>query len=156
MSINSNSSYQTLLFLEVQVHLSIYHIQTDRRTKPTDKYQYLLKTSCHPNHTEKLSHSASFSESVAYPLPTLSLTTESKSSSTWSKWRASYPTSRNTTATRTESHKNRPNTLCHILQSFNPALHKISSVVKTNITTLQSSANCKKSLPSSTSYCLQT
>ena len=39
--------------LWVQVHLVNNHIETDLHTKPTDKHQYLLKTSCHPNHTEK-------------------------------------------------------------------------------------------------------
>ena len=28
-------------------------IYTDLHTKPTDKHQYLLKSSCHPNHTKK-------------------------------------------------------------------------------------------------------
>ena len=49
----SNSSHQTLPFLDVQVHFSNNHIQTDLHTKPTDKHQYLLKTSCHPNHTKQ-------------------------------------------------------------------------------------------------------
>ena len=40
-------------FLDVQVHLINNHIQTDLHTKSTDKHQYLLKTSCHPNHTKK-------------------------------------------------------------------------------------------------------
>ena len=48
-----NSLHQTLPFLDVQVHLINNHIKTDLHTKPTDKYQYLLKTSCHPNHTKK-------------------------------------------------------------------------------------------------------
>ena len=46
----SSSLRQTLPFLDVQVHLINNHIVTDLRTKPTDKHQYLLKTSCHPNH----------------------------------------------------------------------------------------------------------
>ena len=50
----SNSLHQTLPFLDVQVHLINSHIQTDLHTKPTDKQQYLLKTSCHPNHTKKV------------------------------------------------------------------------------------------------------
>ena len=74
----SNSLHQTLPFVDVQVHLINNHIQTDLHTKPTDKHQYLLKTSCHPNHTKKASHSASSSESAAYVLPTLSLTNEAE------------------------------------------------------------------------------
>ena len=49
----SNSLHQTLPFLDVQVHLSNNHIQTDLHSKPTYKHQYLLKTPCHPNHTKK-------------------------------------------------------------------------------------------------------
>ena len=77
----SNSSHQTLPFLDVQVHLSNNHIQTDLHTKPIDKHQYLLKTSCHPNHTKQTSLSC---KTVANVLPTLSLTNEAQnSSSTW-------------------------------------------------------------------------
>ena len=49
----SNSLHQTLPFLDVQVHLINNHMQTDLHTKPKDKHQYLLKTSCHTNHTKK-------------------------------------------------------------------------------------------------------
>ena len=49
----SNSLHQTLPFLDVQVHLNNKQIQTDLHTKPTDKHQYLLKTSCHPAHTKR-------------------------------------------------------------------------------------------------------
>ena len=49
----SNAPHQTLPFLDVQVHLSNNHIQTALHTKPTDKHQYLLKTSCHPKHTKQ-------------------------------------------------------------------------------------------------------
>ena len=49
----SISLHQTVPFLDVQVHLINNHIETDLHTKPTDKHQYLLKTSCHPNHTKK-------------------------------------------------------------------------------------------------------
>ena len=49
----SNSLHQTLPFLDVQVPLINNQIQTDLHTKPTDKHQYLLKTSCQPNHTKK-------------------------------------------------------------------------------------------------------
>ena len=77
----SNSLHQTLPFLDVQVHLFNNHIETDLHTKPTDKHQYLLKTSCHPNHTKKAIPFSPFSESAAYVLPTLSLTNEDENSS---------------------------------------------------------------------------
>ena len=43
---------QSVPFLDVQVHLSNNKIHTDLHTKPTDKHRYLLKSSCHPNHTK--------------------------------------------------------------------------------------------------------
>ena len=49
----SNSSNQSLPFLDVQVHLNNNQIQTDLHTKPTNKHQYLLKSSCHPAHTKR-------------------------------------------------------------------------------------------------------
>ena len=49
----SNSSHQSLPFLDVQVHLDNSLIETDLHTEPTDKHQYLLKTSCHPAHTKR-------------------------------------------------------------------------------------------------------
>ena len=49
----SSSRNQTLPFLDVQVHLHNDEIQTDLHTKPTDKHQYLLISSCHPNHTKR-------------------------------------------------------------------------------------------------------
>ena len=49
----SNYQHQTLPFPDVQVYLINNHIQTNRHTKPTDKHQYVLKTSRHPNHTKK-------------------------------------------------------------------------------------------------------
>ena len=47
----SNSSHQSLPFLNVHVHLDNRPIETDLHTK-TDKHQYLLKT-CHPAHTKR-------------------------------------------------------------------------------------------------------
>ena len=49
----SNSSHQSLPLLDVQVHLDNSLIETDLHTEPTDKHQYLLKTSCHPAHTKR-------------------------------------------------------------------------------------------------------
>ena len=49
----SNSSNQSLPFLDVQVHFNNNQTQTDLRTKPTDQHQYLLKSSCHPAHTKR-------------------------------------------------------------------------------------------------------
>ena len=62
----SDSPGQTLPFLDVQVHLNNNQIQTDLHTKPTDKHQYLFKTSCHPTHT-KFTHEYSNSPNQTLP-----------------------------------------------------------------------------------------
>ena len=54
-SLNTNFQilHISLPFLDVQVHLDNSLIETDLHTEPTDKHQYLLKTSCHPAHTKR-------------------------------------------------------------------------------------------------------
>ena len=52
MHTNIQILYSSLPFLYVQVDLNNSQIETDLHTKPTDKYQYLLKTFCHPAHTK--------------------------------------------------------------------------------------------------------
>ena len=46
-------SLTNIPFLDVMVSLKDGLIETDRYTKPTDKQQYLLVSSCHPTHTER-------------------------------------------------------------------------------------------------------
>ena len=153
----SNSLHQTLPFLNVQVHLINNHIQTDLHTKPTGKHQYLLKISCHPNHTKKPSHSASSFESAAYVLPTLF----------WPKKPRTHrvPYERCYSRTLLERDANRVRSIPHyetlqpqeqksaktirtpFLTSFKPALAKISSVVNKYTTLLQATANYKKAFP---------
>ena len=49
----SSFSRTDIPFLDVHVHLRNGHIETDLHVKPTDKHQYLLKSSCHPSHTKR-------------------------------------------------------------------------------------------------------
>ena len=46
-------SLTNIPFLDVMVSLKDGLIQTDLCTKPTDKHQYLLISSCHPTHTKR-------------------------------------------------------------------------------------------------------
>ena len=46
-------SLTNIPFLDVMVSLKDGLIQTDLYTKPTDKHQYLLISSCHPTHTKR-------------------------------------------------------------------------------------------------------
>ena len=49
----SNCTFTSIPFLDVNVSLINGKITTDLDTKPTDKHQYLLQSSCHPKHTKR-------------------------------------------------------------------------------------------------------
>ena len=49
----SSHSLTNVPFLDVMVSLHNGIIETDLFTKPTDKHQHLLSSSCHPHHTKK-------------------------------------------------------------------------------------------------------
>ena len=49
----SSFSYSEIPFLDVNVMLIDGRLKTDLYVKPTDKHQYLLKSSCHPSHTKQ-------------------------------------------------------------------------------------------------------
>ena len=50
----SNYSKECVQFLDVSVSVDISgNITTDLYVKPTDTQQYLMATSCHPNHTKR-------------------------------------------------------------------------------------------------------
>ena len=154
----SNSLRQTLPFLDVQVHLINNHIQTDLHTKPTDKHQYLLKTSCHPNHTKR-----------AIPFSLFLRIRRICSTETFFDQRSreliEYLTKRGYSRTSLQRDANRVRSIPRhatlqpqepksaktdrtpFVTSFNPALPKISSVVNKYTTLLQATANCKKAFP---------
>ena len=48
-----NHSFTSIPFLDVNVSLNNGKITTGLYTKPTDKHQYLLHSSCHPKHTKQ-------------------------------------------------------------------------------------------------------
>ena len=49
----SNYSFTSIPFLDVNVFVDNGNITTDLYTKATDKHQYLLHFSCHPQHTKR-------------------------------------------------------------------------------------------------------
>ena len=49
----SSFSYNEIPFLDVKVMLLNGRLETDLYVTPTDKHQYLLKSSCHPSHTKQ-------------------------------------------------------------------------------------------------------
>ena len=52
IKVTSSHSFTNVPFLDVMVSLHNGTIQTDLYTKPTDKHQHLLSSSCHPQHTK--------------------------------------------------------------------------------------------------------
>ena len=53
MKFTSSFSFNKIPFLDVKVMLPNGRLETDLYFKPTDKHQYLLKSSCHPSHTKQ-------------------------------------------------------------------------------------------------------
>ena len=49
-----NHSFQSIVFLDVNVSIINGKIITDLYTKPTDKNQYLLHSPCHPTHIKRV------------------------------------------------------------------------------------------------------
>ena len=154
----SNSPHQTLPFLDVQVHLSNNHIETDLHTKPTDKHQYLLKTTCHPSHTKQTipfslflrirricSNDAFFDNRSEELIKHLIKRGYSRKilQRDANRIRA-IP--RHATLQSQEQKTTKADRTPFVI-SFNPALPKISSVVEKHITILRSSTNCKNAFP---------
>ena len=153
----SNSLQQTLPFLDVQVYLINNHIQTDLHTKPTDKQQYLLKTSSHPNHTKKaipfnfflrirrICSTDAFLDQRSREL----IEYLTKRGYSYSRTSLQRDTNRVRSIPRhatlqPQEQKSAKTDRTPFLTSFNPALSKISSVVNKYTTLLQATTNCKK------------
>ena len=135
-----------LPFLDVLVHLNNNQIQTDLHTKPTDKHQYLLKSSCHPAHTK---HTIPFSlalrlrrifstdhffnkrcyEQINY----LALREYSRRLLEVNRQEALKPRPQNKQSARTP-----------FVITFNPTLPNASATVRKNLNILHSSARCKQ------------
>ena len=148
------SLHQTLPFLDVQVHLINNDIQTDLHTKPTDKHQYLLKTSCHPNHTKKAIPFGLF----------LRICSTDTFFDRRSRELIDYLTKRGYSRTSLQRDANRLRSIPRhatlqsqeqkstktdrtpFVTSFNPALPKIS-IVNKYTSLLQATANCKEAFP---------
>ena len=154
----SNSLHQTLPFLDVQVHLDNKQIQTDLHTKPTDKHQYLLKTSCHPAHTK-----GTIPFSLALRLRRICSTDIFFSkrcqelinflqSRGYSRRFLKTEINRVSNIPRQETLKPRPQNNDSVRTPFaityTPALPNVSTVTRKNVNILQSSTRCQQTFPS--------
>ena len=151
----SNSSNQSLPFLDVQVHLNYNQIQTDLQPKPTDKHQYLLKSSCHPAHTKR-----TIPFSLALRLRRICSTDHFFNKRCYelinylalrgySRRLLKREVNRVRNISRQEALKPRPQTnnqsaRTPFVITFNPALPNASATVRKNLKILHSSARCKQ------------
>ena len=150
----SISLHQSLPFLDVQIHLSNNQIHTDLHLKPTDKHQYLLKSSCHPSHTKK-----TIPFSLLLRIRRICSTDHffdqrSKELVNYLMKRGYSRPSLQRAITRVraiprhetlkqQEHTNSTADRTPLVITFNPTLYKVSSVLKKHLNVLQSSPNCK-------------
>ena len=149
-----NHSFTSIPFLDVNASLNDGKITTDLYTKPTDKHQYLLHSSCHPKHTKQ---AIPFSlalrlRRVCFSNETFALRTNKlKSYLNKREYNLSFlnqEIKRVHNITRTESitpkdtsEINQPKGVPLVI-TYNPALHSISSIIHKHLNILSSSPRC--------------
>ena len=149
----SSHSYTNVPFLDVNVSLNNGNIYTDLYTKPTDKHQHLLFSSCHPLHTKK-----AIPFSLALRLRRICSTYETF------KTRAAELTTyllkrgynRNFLTKQIQRAADIPRRLTlqtkdankpkRTILTFNPSLPRISNIIKKHYNLLLPSERCKKLL----------
>ncbi|GFO26689.1 hypothetical protein PoB_005319400 [Plakobranchus ocellatus] len=147
-------------FLDVLISLSDGILHTDLYSKPTDTFNYLHWSSCHPYHTKKnIPYSLAFRlirigssekhftnrrhqpslhlQSRGYPLRHI------KSAITKAK---QIP--RHSAIQKRNNVTSNKNERIPFVLTYNPALPNVSSILKTYFPILYSSDRCKKSIPS--------
>ena len=150
-------SYNEIPFLDVNVLLINGTLETDLYVKPTDKHQYLLKSSCHPSHTKQ-----SIPFSMALRLRRICSTDEffntRSNALTTHLIKRGYqhrflkeeidkvrqiPRSK-----ALETYTKQENNRIPFVVTFNPALPNIRQIIFNNLNILRSSQRCKAAFPS--------
>ena len=158
----SSHSYTSISFLDVKVSLNQFgQVETDLHTKPTDKHQYLLHSSCHPIHTKRaipfslalrLRRICSSDETFALRANEL---TQYLNDRGYNLSFLKHEIQRVRAITRDETLKpsqitsNQPSRVPLVI-TYNPALRSISSIIRKHFSILSSSARCAnvfKSIP---------
>ena len=147
-------SFTSIPFLDVNVSLRNGKIVTDLYTKPTDKHQYLLHSSCHPIHTKR-----AIPFSLALRLPRICSTNETFTLRTnelidylhkrgYNQYFLQREIQRVNNITRTEaltppdtSTLDKPERVPFVI-TYNPALRSISSIIRKHFHILISSPRC--------------
>ena len=149
----SSHSFTNIPFLDFSVSLTDDgSLSTDLYTKPTDKHQHLLYSSCHPLHTKKAipfsqalrlrricSTNATFNTRAAQLTTYLLKRGYNRNFVTKQIRRASDIPRRLTLQTKDV---NKPKRIPFIT-SFNPSLPRISNIIKKHYNLLLSSNRCK-------------
>ena len=149
----SSHSSTNVSFLDVNVSLTnAGNISTDLYTKPTDKHQHLLYSSCHPLHTKN-----AIPFSLALRLRRICSTDETFNIRTAQL--TTYLLKRNFVTKQIQRAANIPRrlalqtkdvnkpTLIPFITTFNPSLPHISNIIKKHYHLLLSSDRCKKVFP---------
>ena len=149
----SSHSSTCIPFLDVNVSLKDGNIKTDLYTKPTDKHQYLLHSSCHPLHIKR-----AIPFSLALRLRRICSSDETFTVRTneliqylnnrgYNLSFLKHEVQRVHTITRTDAPKpststsNSPSHVPFII-TYNPALRSLSSVIQKHFNILSSSQRC--------------
>ena len=155
----NNISPVKLPFLDVMITIVDGFLHTDLYSKPTDTFNYLHWTSCHPSHTKR-----SIPYSLAFRLVRICSDTDSlqKRLDDLSQHLMSrgFPKSQIDAAIKKATAISRPQALQRkktaqnshsnripFVLTFNPRLPEISTILKTYFPILQSSEKCKKAIP---------
>ena len=150
----SNYSLTSIPFLDVSVSLYNGTITTDLYTKPTDKHQYLLQSSCHPRHTKRaipfslaLRLRRICSSDETFKLRTNELRTYlnkrgyNLSFLNQEIGRVNGIPRSDAIATKDTSDTNQPIRV-PLVVTYNPALRSVSSIIRKHFNILSSSPRC--------------
>ena len=152
--------FTSIPFLDVNVSLHNGKIVTDLYTKPTDKHQYLVHSSCHPIHTKR---AIPLTLSLALRLRRICSTNETLTLRTnelidylhkrgYNRYFLQREIQRVNNITRTEaltphdtSTLDKPERVPFVI-TYNPALRSISSIIRKHFHIILSSPRCYNAL----------
>ena len=142
----SNHSLTNVPFLDVMVYLNNGTIETDLYTKPTDKHQHLVSSSCHPQHTKK-----AIPFSLALRIRRI-CSTDTNFTLRLNELRTyllarGYLLARVTNISRTEAlHTNRHDSIDRLpfVVTYNPSLPHIPNILRKHFHILLSSKRCRR------------
>ena len=150
----SSHSSTSISFLDVQVSLNQFGVvETDLYTKPTDKHQYLLHSSCHPFHTKRaipfslalrLRRICSSDETFTLRTNELIQYLNNRGynlSFLKHEIQRVHAIARNETLKPSQTTSNQPSRVPLVI-TYNPSLRSVSSIIHRHFSILSSSPRC--------------